>query len=73
MAAFVAVVVYLVLLQTPNLFAAKDEEWKSATATYSKETDGSIVTGTLLLRLKAHRIILVFKHGDGAFLGLQKL
>lgn len=45
MAAFVAVIVYLLLLQTPNIFAAKDEEWKSATATYSKETDGSIVTG----------------------------
>lgn len=52
MAAFVAIIVfYLVLLQTPtNIFAVKDEEeWKSATATYSKETDGSIVTGTLFL------------------------
>ena len=56
MAGFVAMIVYyLVLLQTFNIFAAKDEEWISATATYSKETDGSIVTGTVfLLFVKLH-------------------
>ncbi|XP_023529777.1 expansin-A16-like isoform X2 [Cucurbita pepo subsp. pepo] len=43
MAAFIAMIVYMVLLPTPNIFAAKDEEWKSATATYTKEIDGSII------------------------------
>lgn len=44
-------VLYLVLLhicRCSNIAVSQDEEWKTATATYSKETDGSIITGTLL-------------------------
>lgn len=67
MVAFVAVIVCLVLLRTPNIYGANDEEWKSATATYSKETDGSIVTGTLFLHLQSPKITQVFK--NGGFLG----
>lgn len=57
MAAFIAMIVYMVLLPTPNIFAAKDEEWKSATATYTKEIDGSIIAGTLFLHHKTHKIV----------------
>lgn len=40
--------VFLILLQVLNITATKDEEWKTASATYTKETDGSIITGTFL-------------------------
>lgn len=37
----------LIVMQTCKLVAASDAagEWRSATATYSKETDGSLITG----------------------------
>jgi len=37
---------YLILLQACNKVASyRDEEWKSATATYIKDKDGSLITG----------------------------
>lgn len=42
------VLLCLVLLHLCSYILAQDEDWKTATATYSKETDGSIITGTLL-------------------------
>lgn len=42
------VLLCLVLLHLCSNILAQDEDWKTATATYSKETDGSIITGTLL-------------------------
>lgn len=42
-----ATLVFLILLQAScSIIAIKDEEWKTASATYTKETDGSIITGT---------------------------
>ncbi|OMP11370.1 Expansin [Corchorus olitorius] len=43
MGAFQVLVLYLILLLA-SIAAGKEEEWKSATATYTKETDGSIIT-----------------------------
>ncbi|XWS39654.1 hypothetical protein CRYUN_Cryun18bG0073600 [Craigia yunnanensis] len=43
MGAFQVTVLYLILLLTSKI-TCKEEEWKSATATYTKETDGSIIT-----------------------------
>lgn len=45
MDALQATVFFLVLLISCEINGAEDEEWKTATATYSKETDGSIITG----------------------------
>lgn len=42
-----AIVFFLILLQTCKT-AAQHEEWNSATATYTKETNGSIIIGTFL-------------------------
>lgn len=42
------VLLCLVLLHLCSSILAQDEDWKTATATYSKETDGSIITGSLL-------------------------
>ncbi|KAK8658409.1 hypothetical protein V6N13_036616 [Hibiscus sabdariffa] len=39
-------VINLILLLTISQAIPKDEGWKSATATYTKETDGSIITET---------------------------
>ena len=38
-------VLYFILLLISKV-TSKEEEWKSATATFTKETDGSIITGT---------------------------
>jgi hypothetical protein len=42
---------YLILLHSLNIAALKDQEWKKATATYAKDTEGSLITGTLHLLL----------------------
>lgn len=49
--------VFLILLQVINITATKDEEWKTASATYSKETDGSIITGTCLALIHAFAMV----------------
>jgi len=36
----------LILLKACEITDAEDGEWKTATATYTKETDGSIITGS---------------------------
>jgi hypothetical protein len=47
MGALKAMLLYLIIHQTWKI-TADDEEWKSATATYVKETNGSIVVGNSL-------------------------
>jgi hypothetical protein len=47
MGALQTTVFFLFLLKACEI-NANIEEWKTATATYSKETDGSIITGTFL-------------------------
>ncbi|KAG2702953.1 hypothetical protein I3760_06G115300 [Carya illinoinensis] len=44
MGALQATVFFLILLKACDVVDAEDDEWKTATATYSKETDGSIIT-----------------------------
>lgn len=47
MGALKAILLYLIIHQTWKI-TADDEEWKSATATYIKETSGSIIVGNFL-------------------------
>jgi hypothetical protein len=43
-----ATFLFLILLKACEITDAEDEDWKTATATYTKETDGSIITGSFL-------------------------
>jgi len=49
MGVFQSTLLYLILLQSCRIIAYKDQEWKKATATYAKDSEGSLVTGTTSL------------------------
>lgn len=51
MGALQSTLLYLILLHSCKIFAYKDQEWKKATATFAKDSEGSLVTGTILLFL----------------------
>lgn len=57
MAALRVEILWLVLFKA-WIAAANTEEWKTATATYTKETDGSIINGNFLLSI--YRICHLF-------------
>ena len=61
MGALKAMLLYLIIHQTLKI-TADDEEWKSATATYVKETYGSIVVGNSLPTgpSKGLQLVMVF-------------
>lgn len=46
MGALHSTLLYLIFLHSFNTVAYKDQEWSKATATYAKDTEGSLITGT---------------------------
>ena len=58
MGALQATVFFLFLLKACEI-NAQNEDWKTATATYSKETNGSIITGTFLASIVSKFVTLL--------------
>ena len=50
---------YFILLHSINIVAYKDQEWKKATATYAKDTEGSLITGTFLAPPLVHNSLVL--------------
>lgn len=58
MGALQATVFFLFLLKACEI-NAQNEDWETATATYSKETNGSIITGTFLVSIVSKFVTLL--------------
>lgn len=56
----IVLILYLMIILQTNKVTAEDEEWKSATATYTKETDGSITIGNVLATSPSVLHVLTF-------------
>lgn len=64
MGALQATFLFLILLKACEcqITDAEDGEWKTATATYTKETDGSIITGSFLASFRVCQVSVFTKY-----------
>lgn len=59
MVALLSTFLCLILFHSFNIVAFKDQQWMKATATYAKDTEGSLITGTSLSPPLIHLYILL--------------